>query len=102
MLGGSLLNSGQRRIKAAMAEARLAAEYRMEGGGNRSALPIASPGLLPSSPFPQNAMPVPDKLWLSAEKLELEGVYLLEVGGSRGGRGRECPALHCGSAVAAM
>ena len=24
-------------------------------------------------------MPVPDKLWLSAEKLEPEGVYLLEV-----------------------
>lgn len=75
----------------------------MEGGGNRSALPIASPGLLPSSAFPQNAMPVPDKLWLSAEKLELEGVYLLEVGGSRGeGEGGSVPLLHCGAAHAVM
>lgn len=41
----------------------------------------------------QNAMPVPDKLWLSAEKLQPEGVYLLEVGagGLRGAEGR-CPA----------
>lgn len=28
----------------------------------------------------QNAMPVPDKLWLSAEKLDPEGVFLLENG----------------------
>lgn len=29
---------------------------------------------------PQNALPVPDKLWLSAEKLDPEGVFLLENG----------------------
>lgn len=34
----------------------------------------------PTLPRPQNAPPVPDKLWLSAEKLEPEGVFLLENG----------------------
>lgn len=34
----------------------------------------------PHPPSAQNALPVPDKLWLSAEKLDPEGVFLLENG----------------------
>ena len=38
------------------------------------------PPLPPSRPTTkQNAMPVPDKLWLSAEKLERYGKFLLAV-----------------------
>lgn len=41
---------------------------------------------------PANALPVPDKLWLSAEKLDPEGVFLLE-------NGQEA-FIHVGKAVA--
>ena len=46
---------------------------------------VPAPCASPHPPLPlhqtlQNALPVPDKLWLSSEKLQPEGVYLLENG----------------------
>ena len=57
-----------------------AACWKDPPGRHPTAAPRFSGPTDPSLPVPQNAMPVPDKLWLSAEKLDPEGVFLLENG----------------------
>lgn len=64
-------------------DVRAAAMWHMLSLPVQRAVPLVYARMVPLHGLlerPQNAMPVPDKLWLSAEKLEPEGVYLLENG----------------------
>ncbi|EFN54381.1 hypothetical protein CHLNCDRAFT_58279 [Chlorella variabilis] len=64
-------------------DVRAAAMWRLLSLPAHKAVPLVYARMLPLHTLlerPENAMPVPDKLWLSAEKLDPEGVFLLENG----------------------
>lgn len=64
-------------------DVRAAAMWRLLSLPAHKAIPLLYARMVPLIGLmdrPQNAMPVPDKLWLSAERLDPEGLFLLENG----------------------